>query len=181
MWTDRTRVSTAAALLVAALTGCHAPANPAATQQSPIKLIKAGEGTPVVSNTDPSASKLHDISGALLAYFALHKRLPDSFEQMQEVADMTDGPIDAACPGSDVPYVYTPDGIKLQDREQRVVVYEPAPLHHNFRLAIVLDEPKDNAPLRTYINAMPESFFLLHPPERRPPAAPTVPTTTPLR
>lgn len=157
------RTAVVALLAALLLAGCQT-AKPKQIGQISTSVVPAGTAsTAVIPNTDPSAMKLHDIEGALLMYYALNKRLPDRFEQLQPLADV-DTPLDLTCPGSDKPYVYTADGIKLQDREARIVVYEPAPLHSGYRLTIVINEPTPLKPLVAEVVAMPESFFMLRPP-----------------
>lgn len=179
--------SASVALAAFVLLGCQTKPGSRTGTINPSVVPPGTASTAVIANTDPSAMKLHDIEGALLMYYAVNKKLPDRFEQLQPLADV-DTPITLDCPGSDQPYVYTPDGIKLQERDARIVLYEPAPLHSGYRLTIVIDEPGPLKPLVAEVVAMPESFFLLHPPgsassarsraapaELRPPAPPLSP------
>ena len=155
------------ASVAALLAGCKTgPKPPPATAPS----LSQSE-SPVIGSTDPSAMKLHDLSGAMLMYYALNKRLPDSIDDLRPLAD-GDAGADALVPGTRTPYVYSANGIVLQDQSARVVLYEPAPLHDGFRLAVRIDEPKPDRPLIARVISLPESFFLLRPPAARTPAVP---------
>ena len=70
-----------------------------------------------------------------------------------------DEPIDLKVPGTLKEYVYTRDGIHLQDQEARLILYEPAPMHSGFRLAIRLNDPVAFQPLIMQVIPVPESFF----------------------
>ena len=118
--------------------------------------------TALISNTDPSAMNLQDMSGAILMYYALNKRLPENLEQ---AAPLADAPVSLTVPGTDKKYLYTPNGFLLQDRESRIVVFEPAPMHNGFRLAITMADPQPNVAPVCKVIALPESLFLLRPPD----------------
>ncbi|MGC4034211.1 MAG: hypothetical protein QM754_21235 [Tepidisphaeraceae bacterium] len=124
----------------------------------------------VISNTDPSALKMHDIAGALFFYYAMNKHFPEKIEAAFAVGDV---PLDMNVPGGHGQYIYTPDGFLLQDRKSRIVVFEPAPLHDGYRLAITIADPEGNQPMLAKVIALPESFFLLRPPVPVDPAIPT--------
>lgn len=117
--------------------------------------------TAIIANTDPSAMNLQDMSGAILMYYALHKRLP---ERLDQVIPLADTPISLTVPGTEKSYLYTPDGFLLQDRQSRIIVFEPAPLHSGHRLAITMDDPQPNVAPVCRVRALPESLFLLRPP-----------------
>jgi hypothetical protein len=149
--------------------GCNA--NPkAAAGKPPVGKPQVADSA-IVANDDPSAIKMHDIEGAILMYYAINKVLPPKIEDALPLADV---PLDMNVPGTSQQYVYTREGIILQDQEARLIVYEPAPLHKGHRLAIRVNDPKAFQPLVMHIIPVPESFFLLHPPEKpddRAPAA----------
>ena len=103
------------------------------------------------------------ISGALLMYFALHRKLPAQLDDLKPLAE-GDAPLNFTSPRSGKPYLYTPNGIILQDLNQRMIVYDPAPGPYGYREAITIDEPIVGQPLVAKVVAVPESFFLLRPP-----------------
>ena len=142
------------------LVGCAANPKQAKTGDTPAAPSKPGGA--LISNNDPSAIKMHDIEGAILMYFAINKTLP---EHIADALPLADVPLDLKVPGSEKEYVYTRDGIRLQDQEARYILYEPAPMHSGFRLAIKLNDPEPFKALVMQVIPVPESFFLLHPPE----------------
>ena len=117
-----------------------------------------------IPNLDPGAIRLQDISGALLLFFAEHRYLPETLDQLKTLAEL-DEPLNFISPASGKPYIYTSNGMVLQDQKKRLIVYDPAPGPQGYREAIVIDEPVVGQPLTAKVVAVPESFFLLHPPK----------------
>src|SRR5437773_10560864 len=92
----------AAWLLAVVCVGCAARPN-ARARAAPAK-------TPAISNTDPCAMRLHDISGALLLYFSAHHDLPAKLDELKSPA------LNAfVCPVSHQPYVYDARGMRGPD------------------------------------------------------------------
>jgi len=148
------------ALLMAVwIAGCAAPAErtPAETRRpapppSPVEPITA---------TDECATRMHDIAGGLLLFYAMHHDLPAKLEQLNTLAGFEDlGPY--ACPVSQRAYIYRPTGIYLAERNEQIILHDPAPSHSDFRWAISVNDPQAGAALVTRVIALPESFFLLH-------------------
>jgi hypothetical protein len=106
-------------------------------------------------DTDPCATRLHEISGLLLLYYGKQHHLP------QTLADLADTPgfsaVGAlACPTSHQPYTYNPDGIQIPSVPGTVVVYDPVPIHAGYRWAIIV-VPSDG-PLITKVIALPKNW-----------------------
>ncbi len=106
-------------------------------------------------NTDPCATRLHDICGPLLFYYSKQHHLPAS------LADLADTPgfsaIGAlACPESHQPYIYNPDGIQLPSVPGPVIAYDPVPIHAGYRWGIII-VPSDG-PLITKVIALPQTW-----------------------
>ena len=74
--------------------------------------------------------------------------------------------VELVCPVSTKPYIYNPEGIFLQDRNELLIVYDATNSHKGFRWAITVHDPQPFQPLVTKVIALPESFFLLHPPNK---------------
>ncbi len=153
-------------LVVVALAGCQGG---------------TGSGTPTkpkpppgaTSALDPCEERLHDIAGALLSYYLLNKRLPDSLEPLRALAD-ADRPIELTCPVSGKPYIYNRQGIPVYSegaptpalagpqpagRTMRLlVVYDPEPTHNGVRKAIAITPPSAGS-LRAEVFAVEESVF----------------------
>lgn len=122
--------------------------------------------TAPITATDPCASRLHDIAGGLLLYYARNNRLPERLSDLSEIPGMRQVD-DLVCPVSGKPYLYSPGGIIIPGPGPgaRLVVYDPTPAHDGMRWAIRVEEPTDGSPLVARVIALPESFFLLRPPE----------------
>ena len=156
-WTSRSCVRAswryaAAVAVVALLVGCAA--KPRATPR-PVAAM---------ANTDPCAMRLHDLSGDLLLYYARQGELPATLGEFAGQSASPGAESAAACPVSELPYVYNPRGIFMPEQGVRVVLYDSAPVHAGMRWAVTIDEPRPGEPLVTKVIGLPESFFLLHPP-----------------
>lgn len=151
------------------LTACTAP-----TQQKPHPTLDSALNKVAdepISATDACASRMHDIEGALLLYYLDHKKLPANLDELQAMPDL-DEPLAFTCPVSKLPYIYNPGGIMLPEKNGRIILYDAAPSHSGMRWAIRIDDPSKDQPLVARVVALPESFFLLRPPARRPNAEP---------
>lgn len=117
-----------------------------------------GSPTAPITATDPCATRLHDLSGPLLHYYALNRRLPERLEELEALA----GPDPAAafdCPVSGQPYVYVPGGFPWGDKGF-VILHDAEPSHAGFRWAVVVEDPQPGQPLVTRVVAVPEPLFL---------------------
>jgi len=98
-----------------------------------------GHGTPAAeqaANTDPCATQLHDIAGAILFYYALNKRMPLQLSDLETVADM-DTPLRFSCPVSGLPYLYYPEGLISPDGMGAIIVCDATPAHDGKRWCII--------------------------------------------
>lgn len=119
-----------------------------------------------ITNTDPCAMRLHELSGALLLHYFNHFELPQDLAQLQPLESGKLLP-PAVCPVTGAPYIYYPTGILLTEQQAYVVLYDSAPAHSRMRWAVTVHEPADGGEtLLTKVIVLPESFFALHPPQR---------------
>jgi hypothetical protein len=119
-----------------------------------------GQGpTAAMTATDPCATRLHDLCGPLLHYYALNRRLPDELRELQGLAG-ADPALSFDCPVSARPYVYVPGGFPWGDKPGFIVLHDAEPSHSGFRWAVVVEEPRGNQPLLTRVVAVPEPLFL---------------------
>ncbi|MFI5377939.1 MAG: hypothetical protein ACHRHE_01420 [Tepidisphaerales bacterium] len=118
-------------------------------------------GTAPITNTDPCATRLHDICGALLLYYVDHHRLPARIEELTEYPDFKDIR-EFRCPVSGQAYIYNPVGVVSPDQPTRVILYDPVPSHAGMRWGVSFAESHDAAPLVTKVIALPESYFSLN-------------------
>jgi hypothetical protein len=125
-------------------------------RSTPHKSARASTKTLDV-NTDPCAMRLHEISGALLLYFATHRDLPPTIEALEKAPGATDaGPL--VCPVSNLPYLYLPAGLPAPDRESLIVLADAQPSHAGMRWAVTILPPA-NGPLIAKVVPIPESQF----------------------
>lgn len=143
-------------LLVAAV-GCQSAKKP--TPPTPSDTAQAS-----ISNTDPCAGRLHDLSGVFLMYLLRNNDLPETLDQLAPYAQQM-GVTDLTCPASGEAYVYQRDGILFPEQNARIILYDAKPSHSGFRWAITLGAPTPDQPPRTKVVALPERFFLLRPAE----------------
>ena len=112
-----------------------------------------------VSNTDPCATRMHDISGAMLMYYALHNRLPAELDALRTTPG-GEALEPFTSPASGRPFLYNPVGVIDSKRaSQRLVLYESAPTGGGFRWAITIVEPTQGQPLVARVVAIPEAEF----------------------
>lgn len=161
-------------LLIAGVFGCggqpkaqQKPA-PAATERK-TQVHTQSQGEPPVASAapsidDPCAARLHDICGVLLLHVLRQGDLPVSLAELEAAPGGSDLP-PLVCPASNRQYVYNPVGIYLPERRARLVVYDPAPSHGGVRWAIIAVEATETDPLICKVIALPESFFVLRPPQ----------------
>jgi len=125
----------------------------------------AGAESVPITNTDACASRLHEISGALLFHQLVRGGLPDSLDELATPPGVEALP-EPVCPVSSRRYVYRPRGIYLQEREQYVVLHDPAPSHARMRWAITFEPAEAGSAPVTDVILLPESFFVLDLPDR---------------
>jgi hypothetical protein len=138
-------------------------------QSSPSKKSssRASAAKTLDVNTDPCAMRLHEISGALLLYYSIHRDLPPTIEALEKVPGATDsGPL--VCPVSHLPYIYVPAGVPAPDGESQIVLADATPSHGGMRWAVTILPPA-NGPLIAKVVPIPEPQF------------PRMPTTQPAR
>src|SRR5205085_8682312 len=109
-----------------------------------------------LSSTDPFATRLHDVSGPLLLYYARAHKLPEHLEELNQVPH--DEPLEFTCPVSHQRYVYDPSGLLLSPNG-RLIVFDATPAHAGLRWAIAAVESEAGGALVLKVVALPESFF----------------------
>jgi hypothetical protein len=121
-------------------------------------VAKNKESGPVISNTDPCASRLHDICEPLLLYYLKNGKLPGRLEELRDLPGFEQ--IELTCPVSKQAYLYNPIGITTAESRARIICYDPTPAHAGCRWAISIIEPEENnGPLITKVIGLPESHF----------------------
>ena len=116
---------------------------------------RARNNTGGLSNTDPCAMRLHDISGAILFYYAIHHQLPPTLDDLRALSDY-DQP-EYICPESKLPYIYNPTGLPTANQPgAKIVMYDASPAHAGMRWAISITE--SGVPT-TKVIAVREEYF----------------------
>jgi hypothetical protein len=143
MIASMTRIVLGLALI--ALVGC--------TSTQPKQGVRPRESA--LSNTDPCATRLHDISGVLLFYYATNHKLPATLDELKAVQGFEE--VQYTCPVSGEPYVYAPAGVPTPNQPgAKIVLYDPTPAHEGMRWAISITE---SGVLITKVIAVPEAYF----------------------
>lgn len=157
--------------IIALQPGCKSKAKkPPATVIAPTPLVSVGVGgeagaptmlreQDILASKDRCAGRLHDMAGAMLFYYALHKQLPAKLEELRGVADV-DQQLDFTCSQTGEPYVYNPQGLEFAGRQERLVVYDAKPVHGGSRWGILAARPRGRDPAAMWVVRLPESIFL---------------------
>jgi hypothetical protein len=129
---------------------------PAAWEQQRTARSSTGQRPDQV--TDPCATRMHDLSGLLLLYYAVNKKLPERLDELEPFAD-ADMPFQAECPLSGVPYVYVPTAVPPAGSERFLVIYDAVPAHGGLRWGVFITPPVNNQPPETRVLPMSETVF----------------------
>jgi hypothetical protein len=136
--------------------GCTQPAQSGTAPRS-TTATRPGD-TARITNTDPCASRLHELCGPLLLYYNLQRRLPERIEELGQVPGF-EGLRDFTCPTSGRPYIYNSAGVAGLEPGSRVVIYDPLPSHSGIRWGVAVQIPGEDQPLIAKVIGLPESKF----------------------
>ena len=160
----------ALSLLGLELSGCASsppvkgPARPGA-----VTVNKGAPGTLTpeqLALSDPCAIRLHDISGEMLLFYAINRRLPEKLDELKAMADV-DARVEFTCPVSGQPYQYAPQGLRSPGMTRLLVAYDATPAHDGKRWCILMAEPKPGQPLATWVEQLAEPVFRAYLPGER--------------
>lgn len=106
--------------------------------------------------TDPSAERLHELSGAVLLHYIRHNQLPASLEALHELDASIGDPID---PLYGDPYVYLSPPVDLPGRRGQLLMYAPgvARGHRASRWAVLVEGVGQDASLTTQVVLIPSA------------------------
>ena len=144
------------------LTGCQ-PATPTASEQktavsaAPLPPGRQPTADEAVAS-DPCSTRLHDIEGALLMYYALNKQFPASLEDLKPFAD-AGTELKLTCPVSNLPYVYSSAGLVAAGSNMKIIVWDPTPAHNGMRWCIVMPFAAPGAALVPDVKPIGEKEF----------------------
>ncbi len=136
------------------LTGCATDA----ASDTPAGPSTASPERAEPSAVDPCADRFHDYIGGLLFYYYQFGVLPESLAEVNAPGLGLPPPV---CPTSGVPYAYSVDGIRLPERNKRVVLYEGVQAHGSYRWGVSVDDPDGSGQLQMKVLPLPERVFLL--------------------
>ena len=160
-------LATALAVLVVS-TGC-APKQPAAgapagkaarttdrtrPAPSPPRVGSGGVDDPA----SPCATRLHDLGGLLLHYYALNRKLPATLDEVAPLADMG-VEFHNDCPDSRRPYTYAPGGLRTSGGGGMLVLYDAVPAHRGLRWGVFLFPPASGQVPTTRVILMSDEVF----------------------
>jgi hypothetical protein len=117
----------------------------------------AADNSPIAA--DPCAARLHELSGALLFYYAAHRALPASLDALRSMPGFESSASDLTCPVSREPYIYNPAGLPAPAGNALLVVYDATAAHDHRRWAIALLPSAPDQPLIAKVIAVPDAHF----------------------
>ena len=101
-----------------------------------------GETDASQAAADSCETRLHNISGLLLMYYAINHQLPQSLEDLAPLAE-ADTEFQPTCPVTGKPSVYVPGGgLGAAGPNQRLIVYEQTAAHKGLRWVVVIAPPE---------------------------------------
>jgi hypothetical protein len=109
--------------------------------------------------SDLSASRLHDIVGAILVYYIRnHNRLPDTLEDVRPFADLGTE-LNFISPSSGLPYEYSAGGLLAAGQEKRIIVWDPSPNKQGLRWCILMPPMAPGKPIIPEVVPIQEKAF----------------------
>lgn len=141
--------------------GCGDKAAPTSSSRGPVLARppeRSGGKQIPVSNTDPCATRLHDLCAPLLLYYRDNHSLPPRLEDLRQVTGFAEDVV-LTCPTTNRPYVYNPIGVVNPNQAERVIIYDAEPHSGGIRWAISIIEPQGDGPLITKVIGLQESQF----------------------
>ena len=156
-----------AAMLLTGSQGCQPKPQPGTKPAASAAKAQVGSSNDL-EFSDPCATQLHDISGAMLLCYALNRRLPDHLQDLASFAD-ADQQLIFTCPVSHQPYVYVPEGLASPTRDRRLVLYDASPVHNHTRWAILMRPAGPGQTAAAWVVQLTEPMLQLYLPANVPP------------
>lgn len=154
------RISTAAILLcgLAACQSAKPAARPLSSKSNSLLFPQGPLTQDNAVGSDADASRLHDIEGMLLYYYAVNKKMPDKLDDLTKYADFDQVP-NFTCPSNGKPYEYYPVGLSTPNHDKLIIIADPAPLHSGNRYCIFISRPHPGAAMASEVLPIPEGLF----------------------
>lgn len=160
------RIATIAALALL-FAGCTSssktPKRPPAPPLPP-ELVGVRPTPENAVRADNCSNQMHDIAGAILLYYAIHRELPPTLEALRTIADT---PLNFNCPLTNQPYVYIPTGLRSRNQNKLIILHDPSAAHSGQRMCILMpDQPLNPSRpnLSLEVLPVPEPLFLPYQP-----------------
>jgi hypothetical protein len=143
-------------------TGCQ-PTTPIHTGAVAISTAPLPTDRPATADeavaSDESASRLHDIAGAILTYYVEnHQRLPNFLEEIKPFAD-PGTQLNLTSPSSGQPYIYSPAGLFADGQSKRIIVWEPKPNKQGMRWCLLMPHMAPGTAIIPEVVPIPEKVF----------------------
>jgi hypothetical protein len=106
---------------------------------------------------DPCASRLHDVAGSLLLYYATHNAIPPDLAGVKQASGEACPPLQ--CPLSGEPYVYNPMGIEIHGLPGLVVLHDATACHDGNKWGLVASQMGPGKPLQVQVLLLPAGAF----------------------
>jgi hypothetical protein len=119
--------------------------------------VTGGTETKATVN-DPSATRMQDLCGAILYYYASNRHLPLKLEELRPYADLG-VTLGFTSPVTNEPYVYVPKGLRGEGIRDTLILYDPHEDAKGDRWGIVMVPPEAGKAVLMY--AIPVSEKLL--------------------
>jgi len=116
----------------------------------PVKPVPKAAPDPAL---DPCASRLHDLAGSLLLYYAAHNDLPPDLAGVKQASGEACPPLE--CPVSGKPYVYNPMGIEIPGLPGLVVLHDATACHDGNKWGLVASQMGPGKPLQVQVLLLP--------------------------
>jgi hypothetical protein len=150
------------ALMLGTQAGCvSSPSNPPRAHSGfqPGDLPNTPSGQPIspeeLTSKDRCPARLHEIEGALLEFYAVHREFPPSLNDLHSLEPA----LELNCPDSNLPYVYVPAGLRKPGGTRRIIVHDPVRNRDGTRWCIMLVDTPPGKSQQTLVVQLSEPLF----------------------
>jgi hypothetical protein len=120
--------------------------------------VAGGTGNSATPINDPSASRMQDLCGALLYYYAANRHLPLQLEELRPYADIG-VTLGMTSPVSGEAYVYVPKGMRGNAIRDTLILYDPHESAKGERWGIVMVPPEAGKAVLMYAIPLNEALL----------------------
>jgi hypothetical protein len=142
------------------LEGCSGSASSSSANAGPRNPVFAAGATDDISN-DECSSRLQDICGGLLEYYAINRIFPVRLEDMQSIGDPGLS-LKFTCPETGLPYVYVPGGLRRPGAGMSIIVHDARANKKEVRNCILMSVAANGQAPTLRVEPIPEAVFLTY-------------------